>query len=334
MVSELYEDINSQRRYSYTTGFRIFVYPNPRTVGTSVRGPPPRSFACSPSSRGESSEVTKAGAPAKKEAALCDERENLLDPFLSSAGGDNCGKMRHGNYADPGINSMMAAQMHHMAAQRLQHNPGVNQFPGREESLRAEEERHYMPVKAEGHWQWDREGSKASNALSSHVYDEGQGSEAPRSLYQGQRSDSKLVLEKQGNKDLEIGYEDNSLPLTFEGLEQKFLQEFLKLAKEQQDAEDTENARHRERLSEINTQYQEKLLAMRARQATQREDFLRKESLARHQQYQQAWVMDTSLVVHILVVGGAILGGTFHSVYIQSRTWTHCTCAGWMDAHR
>lgn len=54
------------------------------------------------------------------------------------------------------------------------------------------------------------------------------------------------MLDKQANKDLEIGYDDNNLPLTFDGLEQKFLQDFLKLSKEQQAAEDTENARHRE----------------------------------------------------------------------------------------
>lgn len=62
-------------------------------------------------------------------------------------------------------------------------------------------------------------------------------------------------MEKQGNKDsraqaheedMEIGYEDNALPQTFEGLEQKFIQDIMKLTKEQQDAEDTENARHRE----------------------------------------------------------------------------------------
>lgn len=43
-----------------------------------------------------------------------------------------------------------------------------------------------------------------------------------------------------------------------------------------------------QRLKEINAQYQEKLLALRARQANYRDEFLRKESLARQQQYQQA----------------------------------------------
>jgi len=41
-------------------------------------------------------------------------------------------------------------------------------------------------------------------------------------------------------------------------------------------------------LKEINTQYQEKLLALRARQANYRDEFLHKESLARQQQYQHA----------------------------------------------
>ena len=85
--------------------------------------------------------------------------------------------------------------------------------------------------------------------------DSGQGSDAPRSSYPGQRPDPKLGLEKQGNKDpraqahqddMEVGYEDNNLPQTFEGLEQKFIQDLMKLTKEQHDAEDAENARHRE----------------------------------------------------------------------------------------
>lgn len=43
-----------------------------------------------------------------------------------------------------------------------------------------------------------------------------------------------------------------------------------------------------QRLSGINAQYQEKLLAVRASQATHREEFLRREAQAHHQQYQQA----------------------------------------------
>ncbi|XP_058115596.1 uncharacterized protein LOC131258349 isoform X2 [Magnolia sinica] len=125
----------------------------------------------------------------------------------------------------------------------------------------------------------------------------GQGSDAARSLFQGQRSDSKLGLDKQANRDpraqsheqdMDVGYEESSLPQTFESLEQKFLDEIMKLTKEQQEAEDAENARHRERIGEINAHYQEKLTGIRVRQAALRDEFLHRESQVRHHQYQQA----------------------------------------------
>lgn len=64
-----------------------------------------------------------------------------------------------------------------------------------------------------------------------------------------------MPLERQGGgdhrsqhheEDMDIGYEDNRGPQTFEGLEQGFLDDIMKLSKEQTDAEDAENARHRE----------------------------------------------------------------------------------------
>lgn len=45
---------------------------------------------------------------------------------------------------------------------------------------------------------------------------------------------------------MNIGYEENLMPQTFEGLEQKFLDDIMKLSKEQINAEDAEIARHRE----------------------------------------------------------------------------------------
>lgn len=192
---------------------------------------------------------------------------------------------------------MVAAQLQHAEAQRVQRNAGIVNYPVRADSLQADEEHQFLSSKGERKWQWDRDGPKGSNVMSPTMYKEGQASDASRSSYQGQGPDLKLGLEAQGSKDtraqaqqedMEIGYEDNPLPQTFEALEQKFIQDIMKLTKEQYGAEDTENARHKERLSEINTQYQEKLVAIRARQATHREEFLRKESQSRHQQYQQA----------------------------------------------
>ncbi|OMO52129.1 hypothetical protein CCACVL1_29347 [Corchorus capsularis] len=126
--------------------------------------------------------------------------------------------------------------------------------------------------------------------------DIGQGTDGSRTYYQGQRPDPKLSLEKQNadprsrrhDEDMQVGYEQDHLSQTLEGLEKKFLDDITKLAKEQNDAEDAENNRHREKINAINSQYQEQLAALRARHASRRDEFLRKESLARQQQYQQA----------------------------------------------
>ncbi|KAL8501043.1 hypothetical protein ACS0TY_020568 [Phlomoides rotata] len=152
-------------------------------------------------------------------------------------------------------------------------------------------------------WGWERDGSDKlpQTAMSPTApFSDGQGREAPRSYYQGQRLDHRMPLERQGGgdhrsqhheEDMDIGYEDNHVPQTFEGLEQGFLDDIMKLSKEQTDAEDAENARHRERINSINTQYEEQLLALRARHASRRDEFIRRESQARQQQYQQI-VMD------------------------------------------
>uniref|UniRef100_A0A6V7QSY3 Uncharacterized protein n=1 Tax=Ananas comosus var. bracteatus TaxID=296719 RepID=A0A6V7QSY3_ANACO len=199
---------------------------------------------------------------------------------------------RQGQYADPGMNPMVAAQIQqHMSAQRLQQLSGNSQYSGRD-PMQPGEDHHYNLSKMEGQWQWHRDGSKDSSELPPYAYNEGQGTDGARSLYESQRLDSKQPSKdpraQARHNEMEAGREDNILPQTYEGLEQKFLNDVVKLSKELHDAEDAENARHRERLGEINAQYQEKLIALRARQATRREEFLRKESQARLLQYQQA----------------------------------------------
>ncbi|XP_068651060.1 uncharacterized protein [Aristolochia californica] len=198
---------------------------------------------------------------------------------------------RQGQYADAGVNQLVASQM--QQNQRMQHNPAINLFPGRQDALSGEDETKYMIPKAEGQWQWDRDGPRGSNQLPSHPYKEGHGSDVPRSM----RPDSKLSIEKQSSKDprgqshekdVEVGYEEAIMPQTIEGLENKFLGEIMKLIKEHQEAEDAEIARHRERINEINAQYQEKQMTVRMRQASHRDDFLRQESQARQHLYQQA----------------------------------------------
>ncbi|XP_076950402.1 uncharacterized protein LOC143623356 isoform X2 [Bidens hawaiensis] len=134
-------------------------------------------------------------------------------------------------------------------------------------------------------WRWERDGS-------SHMFNEG--ADVSRSYYQsqGQRSGSEKpghdIRSMSREENMEIGYEDNVASQTFEGLEQRFYDDIVKLSKEQNDAEDAENARHRVRVNAINAQYEEQLTALRARHANRRDEFLRRESHARQQQYQQA----------------------------------------------
>lgn len=87
------------------------------------------------------------------------------------------------------------------------------------------------------------------------VSDTAQGAGGAKSFYDGQRSDPKVGLEKQPNKEArdqprtdrtETRYENYNLPRTFEGLEQSFHEDIILLSKELQDAEDAENSRHRE----------------------------------------------------------------------------------------
>lgn len=200
-----------------------------------------------------------------------------------------------GHYSDSGGNAYVNAQMQHMSGQRMEHKS--DHYQGRQEPMTSDKGHSHGASKAEGQWRWERDGTKAPNAMSSQMFSEGQGGDAPRPYYQGQRPDFKMASEKQGNsdprslppeEDMDIGYEDKHLSQTFEGLEKRFLDDLMKLSKEQSDAEDAENARHREKINTINTQYQEQLEALRARHANRRDDYLRRESHARQQQYQQA----------------------------------------------
>ncbi|PWA53994.1 hypothetical protein CTI12_AA439580 [Artemisia annua] len=90
-------------------------------------------------------------------------------------------------------------------------------------------------------------------------------------------------------QDMEIGYEESGpSEMTFERLEQKFQDEIMRSMKEQGDLEDEEIARHKERMIEINTQYQERISSLRVQHAARLGELLRKESQARLNHYQQA----------------------------------------------
>ncbi|XVE59708.1 hypothetical protein DITRI_Ditri05aG0067900 [Diplodiscus trichospermus] len=201
---------------------------------------------------------------------------------------------RQGQYADSVGDAYVSAQMQHMPAQRMEQESG--HFQGQLEAFTPERDQPYTTPKLDGQWRWESDGSKASNTVASKIFNEGQGTDGSRTYFQGQRPDPIQSLEKQNvdprsrphDENMDAGPEQNLLSQTLEGLEKKFLDDIMHLAKEQNDAEDAENTRHRERINAINTQYQEQLTALRARHASRRDEFLRKESFLRQQQYQQA----------------------------------------------
>ncbi|KAI3461234.1 hypothetical protein Pfo_017897 [Paulownia fortunei] len=205
-------------------------------------------------------------------------------------GGDSGGR-GGGSHAYGGAAGPMLQQQ-----QQQSNKSGYYQGRKQEQQTPSEKEGH----RHQNQWRWERDGAQTKlpqTAMSPTApFAEGHGREAPRSYYQSQRLDPWLPLQKQGGgdprsqpheEDMDIGYEDNHMLQTFEGLEQRFLDDIMKLSKEQTDAEDAENARHRERINLINAQYEEQLVELRARHASGIEEFLRRESQARQQQYQQ-----------------------------------------------
>ncbi|KAF7805766.1 uncharacterized protein G2W53_037927 [Senna tora] len=199
---------------------------------------------------------------------------------------------RQGQYVDPPANSYVATQMHHMADQRLE--PKSGNFEEQLEAFTPERENPYANSKLDGQWRWEIDGSNMSNSMA--FYNEAHFMIFLYASFFQFTMNGKYCLSGQGGdaartqahkEDNDVVYQVNNLSQTFEGLEQKFLDDILKLAKEQNDAEDAEIARHREKINAINAQYEEKLAALRARHATSRGEFLQRESQARQHQYQQ-----------------------------------------------
>lgn len=79
---------------------------------------------------------------------------------------------RQGQYGDSGVNTYAAAApMHHMSGQRMEHKS--SHFEGRLEAFTPERDNPYASSKSEGQWRWERDGSKGSNPMASHMYNEG-----------------------------------------------------------------------------------------------------------------------------------------------------------------
>ncbi|XP_073120885.1 uncharacterized protein [Henckelia pumila] len=175
---------------------------------------------------------------------------------------------RRVSYSDA-IATPYTSHMQHIAVHGIQENPAMDVFPGQTNNL------------------------PAGPAISSYILSEDD-RDVPRILTQNHSLSQAYPDARPGINSIsryhrkEIGYEDKPQLLTFEGLERRFQDEIFNLIKEQADAEDAENTRHKEKLIEINNKYQEKLSSLRAQQASRRKEFLGKELEERLLQYQQA----------------------------------------------
>lgn len=146
----------------------------------------------------------------------------------------------------PAVNPVPPAnntQLHQVSPGRMQQATGMSNPMVRAESFPPDRgSYHASPYRSDVN-------SRQRNPSLYHPY-----RQATRPLHQQQLPDSTTDLRDVVNtnglesheQDMEIGYEDNPPPLTFEALEKKFKDETLKLLKEQLDAEDAEIIRHRE----------------------------------------------------------------------------------------
>ncbi|XP_010420993.1 PREDICTED: uncharacterized protein LOC104706493 [Camelina sativa] len=217
---------------------------------------------------------------------------------------------RHGNFADSPAGAYGAGQI----------QDAHSEFQGQLEAFTPERDQPFSDSQPEGQWRWERDGASMSRPMATAVYNEGQqGVDSSRTYYRGQM-DPKPGMEKQGSvpraqsqhqENPKTGYDNNRGMQTFEGLEQKFMDDITRLAKDQIEAEDAEIARHREKIKTINTRYEEQLATLRARHTSKREDIMRKESQARQQQYKQQ-AMGMTDQYHPSTVGPANLMPSGH----------------------
>ncbi|XP_073304717.1 uncharacterized protein [Primulina huaijiensis] len=221
-------------------------------------------------------------------------------------------------YSD-GIATPYTSHMQHIAVHDTQENPAMDIFPGQNNNLRAG-----PAISSYILSQDDRDVPRmpAQNQLLTQIYPDARPGSNSISRYHRSASDStadlaNIVSREAGNQsheqDMEIGYEDKPQLVTFEGLERRFKDEIFNLIKEQADAEDAENTRHKEKLIELNDKYQEKLSTLRAQQASRRKEFLGKELEERQRQYQQTetgnpWITNVPNDPHSYA-------GTYHSAH-------------------
>lgn len=205
-----------------------------------------------------------------------DAVKRLLDHVQDDRKPQNARKS-HGSHTRSS-ESLAGAHMQHIASQQTQYEPNLQPYAGQEGSYY--DEQHNSMDQLGARRQWETGSQNGAYAMAQYglkggpQYDE-------RSLSKG------VSKEDDHGRDGDAGYDQQGMPQTLDALEQKFVQETMQLTKDLNDAEDKENARHRQAIREIQEQYQQKMVSLRATQGKRRDEFLRHEAHYRQQQYQQ-----------------------------------------------
>ncbi|KAH7433316.1 hypothetical protein KP509_07G063500 [Ceratopteris richardii] len=170
------------------------------------------------------------------------------------------------------------AHMQHITSQQTQYEPNIPPYGGQESSYFDEQNSNIDPSGARR--PWETSSQNGAYGMASYGFKGG--------LPYEERPLSKAALKDEDHgRDADMGFDQHGVPQSLEGLEQKFMQETMQLTKELNDAEDKENARHRQAIREIQEQYQQKMASLRVQQAKRRDEFVRNEVHFRQQQYQQ-----------------------------------------------
>eukprot|EP01018_Ginkgo_biloba_P021088 Gb_25679 [translate_table: standard] len=197
----------------------------------------------------------------------------------------------HRGFSDE--NPPIAAPTQHVGSQR---HHSASESPSHLGSRNSNEEKHatdHIFSHIEGRRKFEgssSQGRSSPNSIPSLLHKAERGSyqrhgqAQERGMYEGEMwaADPRV-------KEFDAGFksEQHAFPKALEELEQEFLKEAMQLFGGRSAEEDEENMKHRAQLREIRDAFQKSMIALRARQASQWEEFMRREAHAPQRQYHQ-----------------------------------------------
>lgn len=124
----------------------------------------------------------KISGPDKMAVGKAADTVNKLVDQVEDEWKQQSSRRPQGSFRSPTVNPLIAAQMQHIAVQRLQHSPGVSSLPGRGEPPSHEEDKRTIEhiashLEARRHWEavsGSSQGLNGSGSSPSFSYKEGE----------------------------------------------------------------------------------------------------------------------------------------------------------------